>query len=165
MSDYVIRQVKIIDGSGQEARVGDVGVISGRLHLSDLPDSLPALDGRGLTLTPGFIDSHAHSDLCIGADPKVAFRGKMTQGVTTEVCGQCGISLFPVTEARVQSVRDCVGALMSPRNIGRLSAFSSFDGFVAETAGDPKYANCAFLGAYSAVGSGFIIQQSGLKPQ
>ena len=145
MGDFVIRRAKIVDGSGEAARVGDVGVIGEKIRLSGLPDTLPELDGLGLTLTPGFIDSHSHSDLCMGADPAAAFMGKITQGVTTEICGQCGDSLFPVRPDRVSSVLNGAGSLISPRNAARLARFESFERFLAETKADPKYANCAFL--------------------
>ena len=53
------------------------------------------LDGRGLILAPGFIDAHGHSDISALAAPECF--SKVSQGVTSEVCGNCGLSAFPVT--------------------------------------------------------------------
>ncbi|MBC7287704.1 MAG: amidohydrolase family protein, partial [Armatimonadetes bacterium] len=54
------------------------------------------INGDGLAATPGFIDIHGHSDLVLLADPRGL--SKLAQGVTTEACGQCGMSPFPVPE-------------------------------------------------------------------
>lgn len=54
------------------------------------------VDGRGLVLAPGFIDAHGHSDLSLLAFPEA--ESKVTQGVTTEIAGNCGLSAFPITD-------------------------------------------------------------------
>ena len=54
------------------------------------------IDGRGLVLAPGFIDAHGHSDLSLLTYPEAA--SKVSQGVTTEIAGNCGLSAFPLTE-------------------------------------------------------------------
>lgn len=53
------------------------------------------VDGGGLVLAPGFIDAHGHSDLSLIAAPEA--ESKVTQGVTTEIAGNCGLSAFPLT--------------------------------------------------------------------
>ena len=53
------------------------------------------VDGGGLILAPGFIDAHGHSDLSLLAAPEA--ESKVTQGVSTEVAGNCGLSAFPLT--------------------------------------------------------------------
>ena len=53
------------------------------------------VDGKGLILAPGFIDAHGHSDLSLLASPGA--ESKVTQGITTEVAGNCGLSAFPLT--------------------------------------------------------------------
>lgn len=63
------------------------------------------IDGRGLVLAPGFIDAHGHSDISALAAPECF--SKISQGVTTEICGNCGLSAFPVTQenhAHLQSL-------------------------------------------------------------
>ena len=53
------------------------------------------VNGGGMVLAPGFIDAHGHSDLSLLAAPEA--ESKVTQGVTTEVAGNCGLSAFPLT--------------------------------------------------------------------
>ena len=59
--------------------------------------------GRGM-LTPGFIDAHGHSDLSAAASP--ACFGKISQGFTTEISGNCGLSPFPLTECNREHLND-----------------------------------------------------------
>ena len=54
------------------------------------------VDGGGMVLSPGFIDAHGHSDLSLLAAPEA--ESKVSQGVTTEVAGNCGLSAFPLTD-------------------------------------------------------------------
>lgn len=52
------------------------------------------IDAKGLAVAPGFIDTHAHSDFTILADPRA--EGKVSQGITTEINGNCGMSAAPL---------------------------------------------------------------------
>ncbi|MBQ6353276.1 MAG: amidohydrolase family protein, partial [Lentisphaeria bacterium] len=58
--------------------------------------SADTIDGRGMILAPGFVDAHGHSDLSLLAAPEGY--SKVTQGVTTEIAGNCGLSAYPLTE-------------------------------------------------------------------
>ena len=92
--------VLIADGSGQAPSPGELLVCHARIEdvggrVSHLREDA-VIDGRGLTLAPGWIDAHGHSDLSLPASP-AAF-GKISQGITTEICGNCGLSAFPLTE-------------------------------------------------------------------
>ena len=53
------------------------------------------VDAEGLIVAPGFIDPHTHSDFTILVDPSA--ESKIRQGVTTEIAGNCGFSVFPVS--------------------------------------------------------------------
>lgn len=92
--------VSIADGSGQAPFPGELLVCHHRIE--DVGIRVPHLredaviDGKGLTLAPGWIDAHGHSDLSLPASP-AAF-GKISQGITTEICGNCGLSAFPLNE-------------------------------------------------------------------
>lgn len=98
MYDLLIKQATIIDGTGEPGWVGDVGVKNGRF--TAIESSLEAINakqtiqGNGLVLAPGFIDIHTHSDDYWLQDPLSEI--KLKQGVTTEVVGNCGISLVPL---------------------------------------------------------------------
>lgn len=95
--DLVIRNASIIDGSGAPARAGDIAIAGDRVsaigalaHLSGASE----LDVGGRAVAPGFIDVHTHDDRAVLSDPNMAC--KVSQGVTTVVTGNCGISLAPL---------------------------------------------------------------------
>lgn len=93
MTRTIIAGVTVHDGSGAAGYRADVTILGDRIASIDtvsatLPDD--AIDGRGLVLAPGFIDAHTHDDLVAITAP--AMLPKITQGVTTVVVGNCGIS-------------------------------------------------------------------------
>lgn len=103
--DLIIRNGTIIDGSGRLAFTGDIAVREGKItqigNLSEASAEL-TLDASGLSVCPGFIDMHSHSDLSL-----MAYRrgeSSLSQGITTEVIGNCGWSMAPVKEETRQSV-------------------------------------------------------------
>ncbi len=95
---YLITNGIIVDGSGAPPYRGEIRIADGRIcRVGVRVEPLPGdsrLDAGGRWVAPGFIDCHSHSDLAImeegGLDPKIL------QGVTTEVSGQCGLSVFPL---------------------------------------------------------------------
>lgn len=94
--DLLVRNGTIIDGSGAPGFKGDVAIRGDRIvSVGDL-GTLPALreiDARKFVVAPGFIDVHAHDDAAIIDRPEMT--AKVTQGVTTVICGNCGISAAP----------------------------------------------------------------------
>ncbi len=98
--DTLIRGADVVDGSGGPRFRADVGLRDGRIAaMGDLSEAraVSALDATGLILAPGFIDPHTHDDRAVftldGILPKIS------QGVTTVVVGNCGISLAPLAPA------------------------------------------------------------------
>lgn len=92
------RNARILDGSGRAAFDGHVFVDDGRIQrIRDEPGGADReIDLDGSYLAPGFIDMHAHSDLRLFHTPQAV--EKLTQGITTEVLGQDGVSVAPVPE-------------------------------------------------------------------
>lgn len=95
--DLIIRDTKIIDGTGSIWFRGDIAVSGGQIAIvGNVPDSASAIQiiqGNGSYLAPGFIDSHTHDDISILESPSHEF--KVVQGVTTIITGNCGFSNYP----------------------------------------------------------------------
>ena len=100
MLDYLIQNASVIDGTGAPARKMDVGIRNGKIVLGGGESAEVTIDAGGKTLAPGFIDVHAHTDLFAFADPLCG--AKLAQGITTEICGQCGLSPAPTAAAHMQ---------------------------------------------------------------
>ncbi len=94
----LIRDALIVDGSGAPGWHGDLLIEAGRVAALGLAlqvdETVPRRDGRGLVLAPGFIDAHTHDDAALITTS--AMLPKLTQGVTTVITGNCGISLAPL---------------------------------------------------------------------
>lgn len=108
--DLVLRNTRVVDGTGGPAYTADVGVQDGRIvtvHRDTDPGPRPTgghvLDVTGLVTAPGFIDMHAHSDLAVLTD--AAHESKVLQGVTLEVLGQDGLSYAPVDDPTLALLR------------------------------------------------------------
>lgn len=105
-SPTIIQRVSLLDGTGAPARVVDVRLSDGRVAAIGTLSAQPGeqtVDGRGLVLAPGFVDTHSHHDrgLLTRRDALAA----VSQGITTIVVGQDGGSSFPLRElfARLDS--------------------------------------------------------------
>ena len=100
-ADLVLRGGTVIDGSGAAARRADVAVSDDRIvAVGDLAGvgATRDVDVHGLVVCPGFIDAHTHDDRALLDLP--GHPAKLSQGVTTVVTGNCGISLAPLVLAR-----------------------------------------------------------------
>lgn len=94
-STVVIRDVRIIDGTGAPSVDGDVLIEDDRIsEVGSVTSSADTtVDGKGLALAPGFLDVHTHDDGALLEHPDMAF--KLSQGCTSVVIGNCGFSIFP----------------------------------------------------------------------
>ena len=96
MHDVLIRNALVLDGGDRPGRHGDVALREGRIVAvgAVAGSARQVIDADGRALAPGFIDVHTHDDLEVLRNPDMA--SKLSQGVTTVVVGNCGISASPV---------------------------------------------------------------------
>lgn len=99
MYDLLIRQATVVDGTGQESFVADVGVSNG--VVVDIGVNVPVkakevIEAQGLVLAPGFIDVQNHSDSYWTLFDTPALDSLVLQGVTSILVGNCGTSLAPL---------------------------------------------------------------------
>ncbi|MEP6701545.1 MAG: D-aminoacylase [Betaproteobacteria bacterium] len=109
---FVLRGGTVIDGTGGARFAADVRVIDG--HIADIGQDLAArgpnereIDATGRIVCPGFIDVHTHDDQMVLGSP--AMLPKISQGVTTVVVGNCGISLAPLVHDDVPPPLNLLG--------------------------------------------------------
>lgn len=94
--DTLVRNVRILDGAGGALHAADVAILGGRIQaIGELADysAGQTFDGRRNVLAPGFIDVHTHDDTAAIERPEML--PKLSQGVTTVIVGNCGISAAP----------------------------------------------------------------------
>lgn len=95
--DLLLKNGVVIDGSGNPQYRADVAISRGKISAvgPDLQvEASTIVDVGGFTISPGFIDVHTHDDRLVLADPSM--QPKVSQGATTVVTGNCGISLAPL---------------------------------------------------------------------
>jgi len=111
MDDLAIRGGLVVDGSGAPGREADVFVRDERIMAIERGAERTArrtIDARGQVVAPGFIDIHTHSDFTLPLNPRA--EGKIRQGVTTEVVGNCGFSVAPALPGTSALLGDYLGA-------------------------------------------------------
>src|SRR5579872_1984073 len=139
--DLIIRDGTIFDGTGAPRFRSDVGVKGDRIAaVSDLGAATADHEviATGKALAPGFIDAHTHDDRAVLCGPECMLC-KMSQGVTTVVIGNCGISLSPVRmNTRPPPPLDLIGD-------ESWWTFGSFGDYAERLARDPAPVNTVAL--------------------
>jgi N-acyl-D-amino-acid deacylase len=111
--DLLIRNARIVNGTGEPAFHGDIGVVGERIAAirSSLPeDAHSIIDAGGLVVAPGFVDAHTHDDLAVVRQSTVL--PKVHQGITSVVIGNCGFGMAPVVSEHMQAVKDYAAPIL-----------------------------------------------------
>ncbi|WP_251863598.1 D-aminoacylase [Achromobacter sp. Marseille-Q4962] len=140
--DYLIRGAEVVDGTGAPRYEADIAIAGGRIaRIGDLSGARAReeIDARGLTATPGFIDAHTHDDRAMLSDGDMA--PKVSQGVTTVIGGNCGISLAPMP----QPARAPVPPLDLLDAGGQWFRYARFADYLDALRAQPAATNCAML--------------------
>ena len=147
MKDIIIRGGTIYDGTGAPGVRADLAIEDGKITaIGDLSGEQAAeeLDAAGLAVAPGFINIHGHSDTAFLLDD--SFASLVYQGVTTEVCGNCGYTGFPALPPQEDGIK---------RAKAEGWYCASFDDFAEkfEREGRRMGANLAYLAAHGSIRS------------
>ncbi len=113
MLDLLIKGGLVADGTGGPLTRWDVGVEGDRiawLGRGTAPSSHRVLNASGLIVAPGFIDVHTHSDISLLHTP--AAEHKLLQGITTEVLGNCGLSVAPLPPERRREIQEYMALML-----------------------------------------------------
>lgn len=125
MHDLVLRGGLVHDGLGDEPFEADVAIDGDRIAAvaPDVGDARRVIDVNGRAVAPGFIDTHAHSDMVPLMSEPQPF--KLLQGVTTEVVGNCGFSFAPLSEGSAALARETFSDLSGGASI-QAGSFGDF---------------------------------------
>jgi N-acyl-D-amino-acid deacylase len=143
--DTIIQGGTIVDGSGNARFKCDVGIKNNRIQaVSDLSQAHSGhkINAADRIVAPGFIDVHTHDDRVILANPTMDM--KISQGVTSVVVGNCGISLAPLVADNPPPPLDLIAEAGACR-------YSTFEEFLLEVEGAPPAVNAAFLVGHSTL--------------
>jgi N-acyl-D-amino-acid deacylase len=147
--DVLIRHAAVVDGTGAPRYDGDVAVQGDRIaRVGDLASATADLeiDANGLVLAPGFIDAHTHDDRFMLSDGDMV--PKVSQGVTTVIGGNCGISLAPMPRSVPDPVTPPLDLL---DETGQWYRYPRFGDYVDALRAQPAATNCAMLVGHSTL--------------
>jgi N-acyl-D-amino-acid deacylase len=141
--DLLIRNATVIDGTGADRFHADIGINGDRIvkigHLSECT-AKEEIDLKGKVAAPGFIDAHTHDDRMMLSNPEMT--PKVSQGVTTIIGGNCGVSLAPMP-------RPIPNPVTPPLNLlddeGSWFRFPSFKSYLDALRAEPSTTNRAML--------------------
>lgn len=144
--DFILAGGTVIDGTNAEPFVADIAVRGDKIvEIGQLAARFPELveDVSGLIVAPGFIDAHTHDDNALLQTPEML--PKISQGVTTVITGNCGISLAPLRHPNPPSPLD----LLDPG--GGSYIYSSFATYLDALRKAAPAVNCACLVGHSTL--------------
>jgi N-acyl-D-amino-acid deacylase len=141
--DLLIRHASVVDGTGEPRFDADIGIRGDRIaRIGDLSAARGAteIDLAGRIAAPGFIDAHTHDDRLMLSHPAMA--PKVSQGVTTVIGGNCGVSLAPMPGPIPRPPTPPLNLL---DDSGEWFRFPSFGAYLDELRARPAATNCAML--------------------
>jgi N-acyl-D-amino-acid deacylase len=150
--DILIKNGSVIDGTGNPARQGDIGIHNGRIAaIGSLKNYSAAekIDAAGLVVCPGFIDVHSHSDTTIYFDN--TFPSSIRQGITTSVLGNCGDNLAPLPPQTRDAYLQLYSLLAPPGVSYSAVPWATFGEYLAWTEAHGCVANSAHLVGFGTV--------------
>jgi N-acyl-D-amino-acid deacylase len=108
MNEIVIKNGIVIDGTGVEPYLSDIGISNGKIsRIGECHENYDIeIDAKGMTVSPGFIDAHTHSEVPLLVDGSVVTA--LRQGCTCLCVGNCGNSNFPIVEKNVEYYEDLI---------------------------------------------------------
>jgi N-acyl-D-amino-acid deacylase len=144
--ELVIRNATVIDGTRAPRYTADIGLSGGKIvEIGSLKgEAKKEINASGKIAAPGFIDAHTHDDRLMLSSPDMA--PKVSQGVTTVVAGNCGISLAPTPKGMRAPVAVPLDLLDDE---GKWFRFKTFKDYVAALQEKPAATNCALLVGHS----------------
>ncbi|NML46147.1 D-aminoacylase [Ramlibacter sp. G-1-2-2] len=144
--DLIIRGGTVIDGTKAPRFDADVAVQDGRIAaIGDLAGytARETMDAKGRIVAPGFIDAHTHDDMAVLSHPGMDF--KVSQGVTTVIAGNCGISAAPLR--RDMDLPMPLGLIESAPD----KRFTSFRAYMDALRAQPSSVNLAAMVGHSTL--------------
>ncbi len=124
MYDYILRGGTVVDGTGGPSYQADVAIKDGKIaKIAQVIDcaAKEVIDVTGFAVAPGFIDIHSHSDTIFLKDGRC--ESKLYQGVTSELAGQCGSTIYSCPDDRMDNIRGFAGSDLADFASGSFQQF------------------------------------------
>ncbi|GAA1851359.1 amidohydrolase family protein [Pseudonocardia ailaonensis] len=155
MLTHLIEGATIVDGSGAEPVVGDIGIRDGRIVAVGTVDEEAEvrIDAGGLMAAPGFVDPHTHYDAQLFWDPYLTPSSQ--HGVTTVIAGNCGFTLAPVKADDTDYIRRLMagveGMPLAALEAGLPWTWESFSEYLEQVDRIGLVANAGFMVGHTAL--------------
>lgn len=148
--DLLVEGAWVIDGAGGERRRADIAITGERITgIGDGQNWQPTtrVDASDRVVAPGFIDAHTHDDRAVISSPDMA--PKISQGVTTVIAGNCGVSLAPLADHDPPPPLNLLGNRKWYR-------FASYEDYAETVEAHPPALNIATLVGHSTLRVGVM---------